>query len=391
MQPTITRPQRYLVRMAVFLLIVVIACGVLFPRLREAFMANAVLNGMILGVALMGIAYIVRQVTMLNIEADWLERLRQESGDGTFFAGTLSDERPPRLLGPIAKMLRERSGRVTLSTLSMRSLLDSIQARIEESHEISRYLIGLLIFLGLLGTFWGLLITVDAVGETISGLRGTGNNPATIFDNLQQGLRTPLSGMGTAFSSSLFGLAGSLVLGFLELQAGQAHNRFVNDLEEWLSSVTRLSSSGPIGESDQPVPAYIQALLEQTADSLDNLQRTIARGEENRVAVSSNLMTLTDRLGTLTDQMRTEQAVLLRVAENQAQLKPLFMQLADIHLSSGGLDEATRDHIRNLDLHLARLVNEIPDGRDQIVRDVRSEIRLLARTIAALAEESEQG
>lgn len=391
MQPTITRPQRYLVRMALFLLIVVIACGLLLPSLSDAFRTNPVLNGMILAVALLGVVYIVRQVTMLNIEADWLERLRQESGDGTFFAGTLSEERPPRLLGPIAKMLRERSGRVTLSALSMRSLLDGIKARIEESHEISRYLIGLLIFLGLLGTFWGLIQTVTAVGDTIAGLTVTGDNPATMFENLQQGLRSPLSGMGTAFGSSLFGLAGSLVLGFLELQAGQAHNRFVNDLEEWLSSVTRLSSSGSIGESDQPVPAYIQALLEQTADSLDNLQRTIARGEEDRLAAGNNLMTLTDRLGTLTDQMRTEQAVLLRVAENQAQLKPLFMQLADLHLSSGGLDEATRDHIRNLDLHLERLVREIPHGREQIVQDVRSEIRLLARTIAALAEESEIG
>src|ERR687896_1511156 len=132
----------------------------------------------------------------------------------------------------------------------MRSLLDGIQSRIEESHEISRYLIGLLIFLGLLGTFWGLIQTVNAVGDTIAGLSTAGDNPSTMFQNLQQGLRTPLSGMGTAFGSSLFGLAGSLVLGFLELQAGQAHNRFYNELEEWLSGITELTPGGG-GASEQ--------------------------------------------------------------------------------------------------------------------------------------------
>jgi len=383
-------PSRYLIRMALFLVVVLGACAALYPRLHSAFIANAVLNGLIVGVLLLGIAYIFRQVIMLRGEIEWLDHLRRETGGGLSFPGTLSEEKPPHLLGSMIRMLRERKGRLSLSTLTMRTLLDGIQARIEESHEISRYLIGLLIFLGLLGTFWGLLETVSSVGQAITGLSGTVEDPVAMFEELKAGLERPLSGMGTAFSSSLFGLAGSLVLGFLELQAGQAHNRFMGDLEEWLSGVTRLSSAGPIGEGgDHSVPAYIQALLEQTADSLDTLQRTMARGEEDRHSASENLIKLNERLSTLTDQMRTEQSVMLRVAETQSQLRPLLMQLADIDFSASGLDEATRGHIRNLDFHMERLVSEVSSGRQHTVDEIRQEIRLLARTIAAIAEEEQ--
>ena len=385
-----TRPYRYILRMVVFLLIVAAAAGALYGRLNEAFAANPVLNGLILGVLLLGIAYIFRQVIMLTPEAEWLDQFRNES-NGLHVPASLGEQKLPRLLGPMAKMLRERKGRLSLSTVSMRALMDGIQTRIEESHDISRYLIGLLIFLGLLGTFWGLLETVSAVGDTIAGLGGGVDDPVALFEELKSGLRTPLSGMGTAFSSSLFGLAGSLVLGFLELQAGQAHNRFLNELEEWLSGVTKLAGTGPVGDGDQSVPAYIQALLEQTADGLENLQRTIARGEDDRTTAHENLVALTERLTTLTDQMRTEQGVLLRLAETQTQLKPLLMQLAETNFgSTGGLDEASRGHIRNLDFHMERLVGELASGRDQTVQEIRAEIRLLARTIAAIAED-EQG
>ena len=385
------RPKRYLVRMTVFLLIVTVALAALAEQLTSAFLANPLLNGMILGVLLLGIVYIFRQVVSLRPEIAWLERLRVNSSERLVYPESLATERPPRLLGPMTTMMSERKGRVTLSTTSMRALLDGITSRIEESHDISRYLIGLLIFLGLLGTFWGLLETVNAVGDTIAGLSGAATDPAVLFEDLKRGLATPLSGMGTAFSSSLFGLAGSLVLGFLELQASQAHNRFVNELEEWLSSVTRLSSGGPMGEGGESVPAYIQALLEQTADSLDTLQRTVARGEEDRHSVARNMTALAERLGTLTDHMRTEQDVLMRLAETHSQIQPLLSRLTEVDGKAGGLDEASRGHLRNLDLRVGQLVEEISKGRDMAVQEIRSEIRLLARTIAAIAEESEQG
>jgi hypothetical protein len=277
-----TRPLRYLYRMIVFLVIVAAACAALAPQLQGAFAANIVLNGLIVGVLFLGVVYIFRQVIVLRPEIEWLENLAQESQGGLVFPGGLTEKRPPRLLAPMATMLGERRGRISLSTMSMRSLLDGIQSRIEESHEISRYLIGLLIFLGLLGTFWGLLETVNAVGATIADLSGSSADPAALFGQLQRGLERPLSGMGTAFSSSLFGLAGSLVLGFLELQAGQAHNRFLNELEEWLSGVTRLSSMGSVGDGEQSVPAFIQALLEKTADSLGRGRAQFGQPEPDR-------------------------------------------------------------------------------------------------------------
>jgi hypothetical protein len=385
-----SRPQQYLIRMAIFLAIVIIALAALSPQLADAFMANVMLNGLILGVLLLGIAYIFRQVVSLNPEIDWLKRLQAESKERLIYPEALAAQTPPRLLGSMATMLSERRGRLTLSTLSMRAILDGISLRIEESHDISRYLIGLLIFLGLLGTFWGLLETVNAVGDTISGLTGTAAEPAALFEDLKRGLETPLSGMGTAFSSSLFGLGGSLVLGFLELQASQAHNRFVNDLEEWLSSVTRLSSGGPVSETgDQSVPAYIQALLEQTADSLDTLQRTVSRGEEDRATVNRNINDLAERLSTLTDQMRTEQSVLMRLAETHSQLQPVLSRLSEVDPKAAGIDDASRAHLRNIDLRVGQMVGELASGRDHMVQEIRSEIRLLARTIAAIADETE--
>jgi len=379
----------YLIRMVAFLVAVFIAAAFIAPQLQDAFMANLWLNGLIILILLIGIAYSFIQVLGLRGEIYWLETLRRESRGGLVFPGTLSQERPPRLLGPMVTMIGDRAGRLSLSTMSMRSLLDTIQARIEESHEISRYVIGLLIFLGLLGTFWGLLDTVNAVGATIGGLSGGSGDAVALFEELKGGLQAPLSGMGTAFSSSLFGLAGSLVLGFLELNSAQAHNRFLNELEEWLSSVTKLSSGGGFsGEGEQPVSAYVHALLEKTADSLEQLQRTVARGEEDRATVNQNLAALTERLSNLTDHMRTEQSVMLSIAETQASIKPLLTRIAEANEEGGGgLDKATRGHIRNLDLRLERLTTELAHGRDSAVEELRGEIRLLTRTLAALAEE----
>ncbi len=377
-----TRPERFLTRMILFLVVVVIVCGLLFPALRAAFMNNAPLNGVILGTLLAGIAFIFRQVLMLKPEVEWLEKYQS----GVPAAGL----QEPVLLAPMARMLGERRGRLTLSALSMRSLLDGIASRLDESRELSRYLIGLLIFLGLLGTFWGLLHTVQSVGGVIGSLSVHGGDVGAMFTNLQKGLEAPLVGMGTAFSSSLFGLAGSLVLGFLELQASQAHNRFFQDLEDWLSSATRLSSgaAGGLETGDHTVPAYLHALLEQTAENMDSLQRTVANAEEGRRSANSNLMALTERLSTLTDHMRAEQQLLLRLGENQLEMKALLDRLSEAAI--GGFDDGSRQHLRNMDIYLARLVEESSSGRVQSVQEIRSEIKLLARTIAALAEDADQ-
>lgn len=374
-----TRPRRYLVRMIVFLIAVCVAAIVVFGPLRDSFMANAALNGLIVGVFLLGIAYNFRQVVMLYPEVAWIENFRQNQP-------ALSQPSPPTLLAPMATMVGEREDSLRLSALSMRSLLDGIASRLDESRDISRYTIGLLIFLGLLGTFWGLLGTVGSIRDVIGSLSVASGNLTTVFGDLKSGLEGPLTGMGTAFSSSLFGLAGSLVLGFLDLQAGQAQNRFYTDLEDWLSSVTRLSSGSLAYEGEQGVPAYVQALLEQTAESLENLQRTLARGEENRISADSNLMAMAEKLETLTDHMRTEQALMMKLVESQTELKPILIKLADVSApSGGGMDEATRVHIRNIDVYMARLLEELGSGRDELIQQMRSEIKLLARTIAGSA------
>jgi hypothetical protein len=375
-----TRLRRFLFRMILFLAAVVAVGVLLFPQLQRVFLHNVPLNTMILSAAVIGIVFIFRMVLQLQPELAWIEKYK-------------SDRQPlsrvtPRLLAPMATMLGERKDkRLTLSTTTMRTLLDGISSRLDESRDISRYLIGLMIFLGLLGTFWGLLDTVSSVGGVIQSLEIGSGDVASIFTNLKSGLERPLAGMGTSFSSSLFGLASSLILGFLDLQAGQAQNQFYNDLEEWLSSLTRLSSGTVIAEGEASVPAYIEALLEKSADSLDALQRTVQRGEENRTATSTHLFTLAERLSTLTDQMRAEQSLLVKLVEGQMEMRPVLARLAD-SAGQGGVDESTRTHIRNMDIYLARLVDEVSTGRQRTVDELRAEIRLLARTIANLAEEA---
>ena len=319
--------------------------------LLEAFRANPPLNGLILGVLLIGIIYCFRQVIQLAPEVRWIETFRTNQPG-------LSTQSAPKLLSPTARLLAGRKGKVMLSATAMRSLLDGIGARLDESRDISRYLIGLLIFLGLLGTFWGLLETVSSVGQIISNLSVANDDIVHTFTKLKEGLADPLNGMGTAFSSSLFGLAGALVLGFLDLQASQAQNQFYNDLEEWLSGVTRLGTGAGLGDGEQSVPAYVQALLEQTAESLQNLQTTLSRSEDDRRTTTSSILQLTERLAALGDQMQR---------------------------TDGSVDEATRGHIRSLDVHMVRLLEETVNGRNQMVSELRNEIKLLARTVAATA------
>ncbi|MDP6013755.1 MAG: flagellar motor protein MotA [Alphaproteobacteria bacterium] len=369
--------RRFLVRMIAFLLLSVAVVFVLLEQLLGAFTANPPLNGLILGVLLIGIGHSFRQVLSLRPEARWIETFRADS------KATSTSQAPPNLLAPMAKMLSDRKGKMMLSTMAMRSMLDSIGARLDESRDITRYMIGLLVFLGLLGTFWGLLDTVGSVGSVIQSLAIADEDIVATFAALKQGLDAPLRGMGTAFSSSLFGLAGSLVLGFLDLQSGQAQNQFYNDLEEWLSSVTRLGSGGAVGEGDQSMPVYVQALLEQTADSLEELQRTLSRGEEDRRAANSNILQLTEKLATLTDQMRSEQNLMVKLVEGQSDIRPVLQRIAESTGQDSGFDEASRDHIRNLDVYVTRLLEEAINGRQQLANELRSEIKLLARTIAA--------
>jgi hypothetical protein len=379
-----SRPTTQLLWMAVGLVAAGLVVFLLWERIVASYLHNPALNTGILVVLLVGIVFVFYQVARLTSDINWIEGF-QRGGHTDSFAH-------PRLLAPLAAMVKDKQhNRLSLSATTLRSVLDGVQARLDEHREISRYLITLLILLGLLGTFWGLLGTINAVTAAITGLDLTGSDPAALFDDLKNSLQGPLAGMGTAFSASLFGLAGSLLLGYLDLQAGQANNRFFGEVEDWLSGQTKLTSGGGLIEGDQPVPAYIQALLEQTAESLDNLQRTISRTESDRLAASNNFKVLADHMIALTDQLRAQQQVVQRLMETQTDMRSVIGKLADVAQHGGfGIDPNSRTHLRNIDALLARMADDIAAGRHNAVQELRSEIKLLTRTIAVAAGMEQQ-
>ena len=379
-----TRPTVFLIRMIIFLVLVTGVTALLAGELVVAFTANPLLNAVIAAVLLGGIFWNIRQVVRLAPEVRWLETFQRNRP-------SLAALPTPKLLAPMVSMLAARDqrrtdgGRFTISSQAMRSMLDTIASRLDESRELSRYMIGLLIFLGLLGTFWGLLLTIASVSDVIAGMSVGSGDINALFEQLKTGLGKPLRGMGTAFSASMLGLAGSLVLGFLDLTAGQAQTRFYNEVEEWLASLTRVSSGVLGGEGEGSIPVYVQALLEQTAENMEGLQRTLSRGEDDRREGTNAILSLTERLGALSDTMRANQQLMLRIAESQQLLGPALARLADTRETTG--DDVARGHLRNIELTLQRLLSENEQGRSQSTAELRNEIKILTRTIAALAAE----
>lgn len=306
-------PRVYLVRMAVFTILICIGSAVLFPNIQVAFMANPGLNGLIVVVLLLGIAYTFRMVFRLWPEVNWVNSFRIADPG-------LEIPHLPRLLAPMAAQLRDREGLTILSPITLRSLLDSLASRLDEARDISRYMIGLLIFLGLLGTFWGLLQTVSAVGETIRSLNISTAQAGTVFEELKAGLEAPLAGMGTSFSSSLFGLAGSLVLGFLELQASQAQNRFYNDLEDWLATLTDIDAGDYASTVD--LPPHLQAEMSTLRSGMDRINRTLETAVQSNGDAPQNAESMEQLAGAvhgLVQQMREEQKVVRQWAQQQSE------------------------------------------------------------------------
>ncbi|GLU28670.1 flagellar motor protein MotA [Brucella sp. NBRC 12950] len=304
----LSSPRIVILSMVIFLIIVAFLATVLMRQIHTFFVTNPGLNGLIFGVLLVGILLAFGQVLRLLPEIRWVNSFRDGERDGT--------TRPPVLLAPMRALIGRRQS-MALTTTSTRSILDSIATRLDESRDISRYLIGLLVFLGLLGTFWGLLETVGSIGQTIQSLDPSSGSTTDVLDSLKAGLQAPLSGMGTAFSSSLFGLSGSLILGFLDLQAGRAQNRFYTELENWLSSVTDLGSDLSTDESLNGV--------RNLAERVQNLQG----GDASSQRTSAALANLAEGIQGLVKSMRSEQQMMRDWVEKQADEQKAIRETLD--------------------------------------------------------------
>ncbi len=324
----LTRPQVFLWRMSLFLILAILLAIILdgqTQQLRHSFLANPGLNALIIGVLVVGIVYAFRQVLRLYPEITWVNNFRISD------PGITADKTTPTLLAPMATMLKDRTGHLSLATGATRSLLDSVASRLDEQRETTRYLVGLLVFLGLLGTFWGLLQTVSSVGATIGTLDTNAGESVMLFDQLKEGLAGPLKGMGTAFSCSMFGLAGSLILGFLDLQAGHAQGRFYTELEDWLSGITELQLADTPNAGAGVAPQVRFALLDMQrslADLNDKVEHKMLT--DNTSDAVKDLAAGVDKL---IRQMRAEQKVVREWADEQAQqqheLATVLRQITD--------------------------------------------------------------
>jgi hypothetical protein len=309
----LSSPRIFLVRMLVFLVLCALITVVLYRQIITAFFANPGLNALIVAVLLIGTILSFRQVLRLRPEIAWVNNFRISD------PGLAIERQHPTLLAPMAAILGgERTGRMTISQQTMRHLLDSIATRLDEARDISRYMTGLLVFLGLLGTFWGLIETVGSVGKVIDGLK-VGGDAGALFDTLKEGLAAPLGGMGISFSSSLFGLAGSLILGFLDLQSSQAQNRFYTDLEDWLASTVREYSGEGAGGGGE-----VQAAVER-------LRLTLEEGGAGR-GTTAAMANLAEAIQGLVSHMRTEQQMIREWADGQGEqnreIKKLLERMA---------------------------------------------------------------
>ena len=371
---TFSQPIRAITTMLLVCILVGAGAWLIYGTVLNILRTNPALNGVIGFVFLVGVLSCFWQVWILAQSVYWIENFVRGTAEAD--AGA-----PPRLLAPLAALLRSRQARMSISASSSRSIQDSVVQRIDEARDITRYLINLLVFLGLLGTFWGLATTVPAVVETIRSLAPQeGESGLDVFGKLMTGLESQLGGMGTAFSSSLLGLASSLVLGLLELFAGHGQNRFIRELEEWLSSITRLGYAGDGESADQNA---LGMLVDHMAQQMEELQALQVQTESNRFHSEMKITELVNAMTALTDRMDSErgQATLLRrIAEGQDKL------LEAMQGGEGGSasDPESRMRLRSIDVQLLRILEEMSAGRQETLTDLRSDIAQLTAAIRQL-------
>ncbi|MCE2749569.1 MAG: biopolymer transporter ExbB [Rhodobacter sp.] len=373
-----TRPIRQVVLLVMVTAVVALGLYATFPMLRGVFLAKPLLNGFVGLVFLFGIIICFLQLLQLLQSVRWIDDfVRRRPGHG--------QTTPPRLLAPLAALLRSRGAKMQISSSNARSILDSVGTRIDEQRDITRYIANLLIFLGLLGTFYGLATTVPAMVETIRSLAPQENETRVqVFDKLMSGLEGQLDGMGTAFSSSLLGLAGSLVVGLLELFVSHGTNRFYRELEEWLSTITRL---GFTAEGEAPASrdgAMFADALNGMAEQMEALQSLYTQSDIARALVDDRLVTLAASVDRLVDQLGRDdgqKALLSRIADGQDRLaKALAAPETGAHI-----DAESRMRLRSIDVQLLRILEEISAGRQESIADLRGDLAALTLAVRQLS------
>jgi len=371
---TFSQPIRAITQMLLVLGLVGAGAWAIHGQVIDILRANTPLNGLIAFVFLIGVLTCFWQVWILAQSVYWIEN---------FVRGTPGTEvsAPPRLLAPLAALLRTRTARTSISASSSRSIQESVAQRIDEARDITRYLINLLVFLGLLGTFWGLATTVPAVVETIRSLAPQdGESGMEVFEKLMSGLESQLGGMGTAFSSSLLGLAGSLVLGMLELFAGHGQNRFSRELEEWLSSITRIGFTGEGESGDQTA---LSTMIDHMAVQMEQLQLMHEQSEAGRAVFESRIAELTQSLTLLSERQQddgSQAAILRRIADGQDRLITVMGQGE----GGGQTDAESRMRLRSIDVQLLRILEEMSAGRQETLADLKTDIAALTAAIRQL-------
>ena len=369
-EPQFSQPVRQIISMLVVSALVCAGAYVAFPRVGPVFLANPYLNGFIFLVFVFGVLSCFGQVLQLIKSVGWIEG----------FAGNrLGAEIAPApgLLAPLATLMRSRGARMQLSSTASRSILDSVSQRIDEDREITRYIVNTLIFLGLLGTFYGLATTVPALVETIQSLTpGAGETGSQVFTRLQAGLESQLDGMGIAFASSLLGLAGSLVVGLLELFASHGQNRFYRELEEWLSSITRVGlAAGDDGDGEQSPMAGV---IDHMVDQMERMQDMFAASEASRTEANQRLAALAAVIEHLVQNTQGVDATaqLTRVADAQERL---ITALKDTGME--GIDAESRMRLRSIDVGLLRILEEMAAGRQEVIQDLRADMAGLTKAV----------
>lgn len=387
-EPQFSQPVRQITLMVVVLVLVGCLAFLALPRVLPVFEANPYLNGFIVFVFFIGVVACFYQVTQLIGSVRWIE---------SFAADRPGEEQvtAPQLLAPLATLLRQRGvKRLKIASGSARSILDSVAQRIDEEREITRYIVNMLIFLGLLGTFYGLATTVPAVVDTIRSLAPQdGEGGVEVFNRLMTGLEAQLGGMGVAFASSLLGLAGSLVVGLLELFASHGQNRFYRELEEWMSTITRVGFAGGEGEGSSDA-GVMQGVVDQMGEQMESLQLMFTQSDVSRSLVDEKLGILAHSVERLTDRLEQDRqtgadAALMRVAEGQERL--IARLEAQTEQSGAGLDAESRMRLRSIDVQMLRILEEISAGRQETTSELRADLTTLSRKMSQVGALLSQG